>query len=99
MLAFIKLQRPSNVSVNSSWVHPLRQPPEISSGGRDLTLESCPGAENSTRAGFLHMNRCNIIIALHSRSQLSNLIQQVELKPDMQGEHIVSIRSELVGTL
>ena len=25
-------------------------------GGRDLTFESCPAAENSTRAAILHMN-------------------------------------------
>ena len=46
-----------NASVNSNWVHPPGQPPGISSkklpGDRDLTFESCPGAENSTRAGIL----------------------------------------------
>ena len=46
-----------NVSVNSSCEHPPEQPLGISSknlpGGQDLTLESCPGAGNSTRTGIL----------------------------------------------
>ena len=47
-----------NVSVNSNWVHPPGQPPDISSkklasGARNLTFESCPGAGNSTRTGIL----------------------------------------------
>ena len=45
------------VSVNSNWVHPLGQPPGISSksclGGRDLAFESFPGAGNSTRTEIL----------------------------------------------
>ena len=43
-----------NVSVNSNWVH---LTPGVNSknlpGGRDLTFESCPGAENLTRTGIL----------------------------------------------
>ena len=31
------------------------------------------------------------MIASHNRSQLSNLMKQVELEPDKQSEHIVSI--------
>ena len=45
-----------NVSVNSNWVHPLGNPRGFAQkncpGGRELTFESCPGAGNSTRAGF-----------------------------------------------
>ena len=52
----IRHKKPS-VSVNSNWVHPPEQTPGISSknlpGGRDLTFESCPGAENSTRTVIL----------------------------------------------
>ena len=48
-----------HVSVNSNWVHtpPPRATHGISSkklpGGRELTFQSCPGAENSIRAGIL----------------------------------------------
>ena len=46
------------VSVSSNWVHPPSGNPrglaqKNCPGGRDLTFESCPGAENSTRAGIL----------------------------------------------
>ena len=45
------------VSVNSNWVHPPLQSRGLAKktcpGDRDLTFESCPGAENSTRAGIL----------------------------------------------
>ena len=47
----------SYVSVNSHWVHPPGQPRGLAQkscpGGRDLTFESCPGDENSTRVGIL----------------------------------------------
>ena len=44
------------VSVNSNWVHPPGQPPEISSknlpGGRDLAFESCPETGIRQGSGF-----------------------------------------------
>ena len=45
-----------NVSVNSNWVHPPGNPRDQLKklpGGRDLTFEICPEAENSTRAEIL----------------------------------------------
>ena len=47
----------SYVSVNSNWVHPPGNPRGLAQktcpGCIDLTFESCPGAENSTRVGIL----------------------------------------------
>ena len=44
-------------------------------GGRDLTFESCPGAENSTRAGILrkfkvkHFVRVLVLLVINTGSQ------------------------------
>ena len=76
------------VLVNSNWVHPPGQPPRISSkrlpGGWDLTFESCPGAENSTRAGILWKLKVKCFVRLLVLLVINRGLSQKLLKI---GEH------------